>query len=235
VGSTIVAFASPGSETVKRLSLVRIPVIVLVLVARVWLYQMDDQYHALTLYSRFYSGLLILFWVTVLTQPASDTSPASVFAVCCGATMQLLMTVYSYFCGVLAKHQRIHLAVMLIVVAARPPWSVLGQPNESCVLLAALVLGELIGFTLDHFLRTHATERMQVEHVQARAERAEGEASKLTEKLRLAKMQNMEQELRHAKANRDADSRLNHLVSVHNPRTPASPICCKCDRYVCAC
>ena len=68
--------------------------------------------------------------------------------------------------------------------------------------------------TIDHFLRSQASERMRAVDAHARAEQAEQNSLQLSEQLRRATMENMELELSYAQANRLADSRLNHLVSV---------------------
>jgi len=236
VANSTSAILSHENENVLRPSLIRIAVLTIALAMRVWLHLMDDQYRALTLFSRLYGFLNAIGWAYILLHPPPPGSePAGILTLFSVCALIILRSVYAQYTCVLVAYRRLVLAMLVVSTYLHPTWTVVGRPYEPLMLVAACLVGELIGLTIDHFLRSQASERMRAVDAHARAEQAEQKSVQLSEQLRRATMENMELELSHAKANRVADSRLNHLVSARHlaahtlaPHDMTMPAVCVC-------
>ena len=188
--NTTLAVLYRENEAVLGASLVRAARATLALAVRVWLSSMDDQYRALTLFSRFISGAVIVVWIVVLlSPPQAGIDPASAAVACYEAVKGVLAQVYLQYTGVPAANRRLCQLANLVGVTLRPAVSELGRPAEPLILISAVFMGELLVLSLEHFLRGQASERWQALDAHARAEQAQEQAKVAREEQRTAEAQ----------------------------------------------
>ena len=127
--SAALAVLSHDNEAVLRVQLVRGTVGICIFATRARLHLMNDQYRALTLFSRLFGGGLTLFLTYLLLDPPPPGSePASLFVLCSTCALNLIRSLYGQYTGILVGYRRFALTTFVSVVYLRPAWSVLGRP-----------------------------------------------------------------------------------------------------------
>ena len=140
--------------------------------------------------------MLVSFLVSGRMHPelvASQLSASGLFWV---AAILMFCPVYYWLSCVEDSHRMVWSASSALLCVLMPQFSLAGRPTETFVMLAALIVGELFGYTLmqlhrNTWLRSHAGRRAAM--AEERADRAEASAAMLA-------------------VERGADSRLNHLI-----------------------
>ena len=124
------------------------------LVTRVWVHRMHDQKHARVLFGRAFNGASFVQWVALVLQMQENPpglSPAGVVPVVAlllgTVPLQLRLT------ALLTSHRLTNAAISLLGFVALPPWSEMGRPSEPLWMWHALLIGELVGHSLEQHMR----------------------------------------------------------------------------------
>ena len=217
-GACLVITALEPAPFQKVVCALTVPLLVAVTLARSTLESMEDATAARLRYSRavaaegVVSALSFLCAASFMHAPAfSITEPQVLNSemgdsgalllistpwLLCNALVVMACPIFWWLSSVEDEHRCVWTAAIVALFLAMPPFSTTGRPVETVVMLVAIILGELFGYTLmqlhrNAFLRTRASRLTR--EAEDRAARAEHTSALLA-------------------VERGADSRLNHLI-----------------------
>lgn len=186
----------------------------MLLAMRIGVHLMADQQDAVIRFS--------LIWCVVVVLTASmQTAAQWYYGLCLMTTLDdalayapavLLFKLYEAYCMMLPSHSALCSVAIAAHLVAVPVLNARVHASPLIFVaapLSALVLGELLGQTIKHHLRRVMLQKQLMDGVQTHSRLVREEALRLSEESRLAIL---EMELKHAKQNQMADSRLNHLI-----------------------
>jgi NIMA (never in mitosis gene a)-related kinase len=114
------------------------------------LHRLKDQQRARQLFGRVLVWLSLIGWVLAVIALRSRSPQPSPWGVA-GAISLLwgIVPLYQRWSAICDGHRFSWLALNMIGAAALPTYSELGRPAEPCCMCAAMLLGELAGFTME--------------------------------------------------------------------------------------
>ena len=134
---------------------------VLVLAGRAWLNSMEDQERAALIFhwSMTAFGSLYAIVLTVGRCAFGLMVSASLAALAANAMLRLAAVYFINIAGVPATARLLVLGCFTLMSVVPPPMSALGSPAEPLLFCSAMLLGELLGHSVDHDRRlAYATE-----------------------------------------------------------------------------
>jgi len=141
--------------------------------ARLWADRMADQQHARVLFGRMIIAFTLLFWGVLVSifrphhlhPPEPSVMPGALVA---AAVMVCLTVIYLHLSAVTHAHRLAYIAITALGSTALPTSTELSQSAESLCVCGALLLGEVVGYTVEFESRRtrlglHARDLQQLE------------------------------------------------------------------------
>jgi len=118
--------------------------------ARLWLHRMANQERARRLFGRTFNALILFGWICgVPWLHRHPIEPVSASTVASMALMYFFEPIYMHFSAVDLSHRLAYVVITVLGLLMAPQCSALGRPAEILWLSGALLLGELVGFSLE--------------------------------------------------------------------------------------
>jgi hypothetical protein len=196
-----------GDPTTRTWARVGVPALVTLILLRAWLHWKDDQQRAHLLFGH---SIIVLTTIIQINRYVTADSRMSAATFLCARVGICLTTA---FCGYSALPMSHRAGYALIVGGAslfvHPTLSELGRPLEPIITCSALLLGEAVGFAIEDALWRSFKAEQAEKWLRHEAQRQAWEAE---ERQQAAEAEGVAFMLATAKANRTADSQLNHMI-----------------------
>ena len=142
-----------GDPAVRTWTTVSVPALTTLIFFRTWLHWMDDQQQARLLFGYGAIGITTINHIGRYANADGHTSATAFF--CCRAVMALVVAFYGYS-GLSISHRVACTAIVAGASLVHPPLSEIGRPLEPILTCSALLLGTLLGLSIESYLIGHS-------------------------------------------------------------------------------
>ena len=203
---TVGLAAGDDDPTIRTRASVSLPATLLLISLRTWLHWMDDQQRARRLFGY---GFIVLTTIIQINRYSNADGHMNAAVFLCLRAVLALTPSFSGYSALPMSHRATFSLIVGGASLVHPPLSEIGRPLEPIITCSALLLGEAVGFAIEDALwrsfKAEQAERRLRHEAQRQAREAE-------ERQQAAEAEGVAFKLATAKANRTADSQLNHFI-----------------------